>query len=99
MTQLAISRPLGELDLGDELGARPVRRFVGFRALAERTLARFERLQQLHQPAQLLLVETRAGVTRIDETRGPGCGPRFVDAEQQRAEVDARLSRLGPAAD
>src|SRR6185295_10282851 len=93
MTQPGVRRPLGELDLRDQLGTDPVRALVGLRPLLERALLRLERLQELHHLCQLLLVEAGAGVAGIDQVGA------FVDAEQQRAEVRARAARLGPAAD
>ena len=94
MPQLRVGGPLGELDLRDQLAARTQcgRSFV-LRLWRERALVGFERPQQLHHPRELALVEAGAGVADVDEARS------FVDAEQQRAEVGARLARLGPAAD
>ena len=37
------------------------------RAFAERRILDFERLQQLHHPRQLALVETGAGMTDINQ--------------------------------
>src|ERR1041384_8678716 len=93
MPQLPVAGPRGELDLRDELGPRPVRPLFRLRLRGERTLFRFERLEELHHARELLLVEAGARVTRVDERAV------LVHAEQQRAEVRARVPRLGPAAD
>src|SRR5206468_3789966 len=47
---------------------------------------------------ELLFIEARSGMADVNQGRGTG-GWGFVDAEQQRAEVRARLTRLGPAGD
>ncbi len=93
MPQLRISGPLGELDLRDQRRLHPVRAFIRARPRAERGFLDFERLQQPHHPRELALVETRA---RVPDVRQVAV---FVNAEQQRAEILARLARLGPAAD
>src|SRR6267378_3953564 len=72
-----------------------MRALIGFDPFAERRLVDLERLQQLHDARELFLVEPGAGMSRVDEALPVW----IVDAEQQRAEVRARLPRLGPAAD
>src|SRR5262245_48737640 len=93
MAQLAIGRPLGEPDLRDQIGPDPVRRLVGLDRLRERRGFRRARLQQLRDPGELSLVEAGTGVADVPQ---PGA---VVQAEQQGAELLARLPRLGPSAD
>src|SRR5262249_51544267 len=50
-------------------------------------------LEELPDARQLLLIESGARVSDVLQRAS------LVDAEEQRAEVLARLSRLGPAAD
>src|SRR5580765_7175954 len=97
MTKFSVGRPFGEFDLCHELRANPVGLLIGPRPLAERAVFRLERLEQLHQPRELLLVEPGARVSNVDEViaRGRLC----VYPEKERTEVRARLPRLGPAAD
>src|SRR5204862_6704297 len=92
MAQLYVRRPLGELDLRDQLGADPVGTLVGFRTRVKWTLARRARFQQLHHALELAFVEAGAGVSDV------GQHAVFVHAKQQRAEVRAGLPRLGPPA-
>src|SRR5262249_28365070 len=93
MAQLAVVGPFRELDLCDEIRFYPVRRLVRLDGARERRLLRLALLQQRRNPLELLLIESGAGVADVDEFAV------LVDAEQQRAEVRARLPRLGPAPD
>jgi len=96
--QLAVRRPLGELDLRDELGPDPVRALVGLRLRLERAAGCFKRTEKLHHPRQLFLVEACSGVAAIDQGLWANA-PGLVHAQQQRAEIGARQPRLGPSAD
>ena len=93
MAQLVVARPLGEADLGDEVGPDPVRRFARLDRVGERRVLHFPRLEQLRNARELLLIEPGAGVADVLQP------PAFLHAEQQRPEVLPRLARLGPAAD
>ena len=67
---------------------------VRFRPLTERAVLRLERREQLHHARKLALVETCSRMAHVNQP------PIIVvHAKQQRAEVCARLTRLGPAAD
>src|SRR5581483_12119214 len=100
MPQLAVRGPLGEYDMRDELGLDPMRTLVRLGPRRERAFGRLERLQQFRDARELLLVEAGAGVSGVDErSRLAIRRSRLVHAQQQRAEVAARVARLGPAAD
>ena len=60
---------------------------------AERTFRRLERLHDARQTRQLRVREARAGVPHVVQL------VILPDAEEQRAEIPARASRLGESAD
>ena len=91
MPQLAIGGPLGEAHLRDELGPDPVRRLVGLDAVRERRRRRSRAPSAASRRVELLLIEAGAGVADVDER--PARLLVVVDAEQQRAEVRARVCR------
>ena len=67
MAQLAVGSPFSELDLCDEPGLHPVWALVGCGPHREGTLVDLERLQELHQPLELLLVEAGSRVTDVHQ--------------------------------
>src|SRR5215475_1617410 len=93
MPQDIVGGPLSEANLCDELRLNPVGLLVRWRTAAERVFLDCQRLEERRQPGQFLLVESRSHVTDINERAV------LVHAEQQRAKILARFSRLGPAAD
>ena len=113
MAQLAVVCPLREADLGDELGPHPVGGLVALDGGGKRRLLRLTRFQQLRHPFELVLIESRSGMSDVherrlarrasaDDSRAPSAerrAPFLVYAEQERPEVLPRIARLGPAAD
>src|SRR4051812_46586680 len=95
MPEFCIGGPFRESYLRNQLGANPVRAFVGFRTVGEGRLRDFSRLQQLPYTLELSLVEAGSCVPDIRER----LGLLIVNTQQQRAKVRPRLPRLGPAAD
>ena len=97
VTQVRLVGPAGERDLGDQLRLDPVDRFVGWHRAVERRAIDGARAQHLRDARQLAIGEAAADVADVAQLRvGRLAGER---AEHQRAEVLARLARLGPAAD
>jgi hypothetical protein len=93
--QSTVVAPLGERDLGDELGLDPVRA-LGLEAawgIHERGLILLERQQKLVELREGLIVETGADLSGIAQLAV------LIDAEQQGAESLARALRIGEAAD
>src|SRR5262249_12600174 len=90
MPELLVVRPLGEADLRDELRLDPVRPLVGLDRVAEGRRLDLERRQETHHARELALVESRADVSDVLQAALTAI---VVDAEQQRAEVRARLAR------
>ena len=97
VTQVRLVGPAGERDLGDQLRLDPVDRFVGRHRAVERRAVDGARAQHLRDARQLAIGEAAADVADVAQLRvGRLAGE---GAEHQRAEVLARLARLGPAAD
>ena len=94
VAQSAVARPLGEADLGDELRLDPChvafldRLWCGERRVGSRAVS-----QPRAQVVEGVGVEPGPDLAGVLE---PAVA---VVAEQQRAELDARASRLGVAAD
>src|SRR6266850_5587251 len=93
MSKDAVCRPLGEAHLSDEFRPHPVRRFVLRRQRPERRRLRLEGLQQSHDLLELAAVEARADVAGVFELVA------VIHAENERAEVRSRVSRLAPSGD
>src|SRR2546426_9776943 len=93
MSKDAVCRPLGEPHLSDEFRLHPVRRFVLRRQRPERRRLRLERLQQSHDLLELSAVEARADMAGVFEFVA------VIHAENERAEMRPRLSRLAPSGD
>src|SRR5438105_2938221 len=93
MAHPSVVGPLGEADLADELRPRPVDRRARFRAAVERALVGLDLAQLRDDARERLLVETRPDVPDVLEFA------RFVEAEDERAEVLPRPLRLGPPGD
>ncbi len=101
MPQLVVIGPLREAYLRHELGPHPVWTFVRRQARRERRLGDLARLQQAPYSRELRAVEACSRVTDINQSAvgGRRSTVTFVHAQQQRAEVLARLPRFGPSAD
>src|SRR5689334_17470962 len=101
MAQLVVCGPFREPHLDDQLRLDPMWPLVRPWAVGKRAVLRFERFQQVHHALQLALVEAGPRVPDVYQTRGAShlVADGLVNAEQQRAEVRARLTRLGPSAD
>src|SRR5439155_5415673 len=99
MTQLSVRGPFRELDLRHQLGTHPMPTLVRFRRHRERRRLGFARLEQLYHPRELFLIEPRAGVADVDQAWLVARRSLFIDAEQERAKVGARLPRLCPTTD
>ena len=95
MTQRAVGAPFGERDLGDEIGAYPVRalRLESARRVHERRVLALPLLELRRELAQRRLVESGADFPRIAKLAV------VVHAEQQRPEARARTLWVGEAAD
>src|SRR5262245_30416020 len=89
----SIRGPLGEPDLRDELGLRPVRPTGDRPRVGERRLADFERAQLSAE-----LPESLGAVARPDLPRIPK-PISLVVADEQGAEVGAAAGGVGVAAD
>src|SRR2546425_2822298 len=90
MSKDVICRPFGEAHLSDEFRLHPVRRFVLWRQLLKRRRLRLEGLQQPHDLFELAAVEARADMAGVLKLVA------VVYAEDERAEMRPRLSRLAP---
>src|SRR4051794_9983257 len=94
MAQAPRARPLGERDLGDELGLHPRDpALADRRGVGERRVVAGERAHPRAQVAQGLAVEAGADLAGVAQRAA------VVVAEQQRAELGARALRSGEAAD
>src|SRR5882672_11670808 len=93
MANTTLFRPLREAHLGDERGLDPVMAAAGRRALIERRRRARQRLQQIADRAQGLVVEAGADLAGVHE---PFC---LVHAQVESAEGPARALGIGPAAD
>ena len=93
MTDLAVARPLGELDLGNQSRLHPVYAARARRS-GDRRRRTLDSTELLAQSRQRLGVEAGAYLAGVAQY-----ALVVVGAEQQRAQPDARARRLAPADD
>src|SRR5207253_816580 len=91
MAQAPVARPLGEADLGDELGLDPRRAaYAGDLVVAgERAAVARKRAHLRAELLEHLAVEPGPDLARVDQVAVA------VVAEEQRAELLARAARCG----
>ena len=94
MPQLAVGRPLGELDLRDERRLRPSAAARWSSAAANGHVVGLERLEQLHQARELALVEAGAGVADVERP----CADRAAPPARRRRAAARRSTRASAAA-
>src|SRR6202043_837542 len=93
LPQATVVRPLGESDLGDELGPGPVRAPGDRPCIVEPRFGRLQRAQPGAEPAERRRVVPRPDLPGVSE---PSV---LVIAHEQRAEVGPAAGGIGVTAD
>src|SRR5258707_4714513 len=92
LAELLVPGPLGDPNLGHQLGLRPVG-VAGRAAEVERRGRALEPLELVAEQVQRPLVEPGTDLARVAQLAP------LVEADEDRAESLPRATRLGPAAD